>query len=432
MAALGSDFISSLRTLFKEAGENGRDGEIEFAHLRGKILEFITNCGQMSVAQARANCVLSFTNGTKSQTALAFPPGRLDIEQKRAQLGTARTGGEFIEILLQELINKQVSPRPSGKKNEASKKRSKSPPESPKSKAQKRLEDSPKKPFRIKVVRNYSKGIPKPPAFNIAQQQNRQRVPSPSKKDGSPEKIDPSMPSPMEIDSNIVPDPGECEANAAQKNSSNTDYTEGLTFHDPPHDQEDAHMEDVSAAKTEIKPVSGRPGTQNIINAVSDTEAHQWDEFKPKLLEMLDAMRAAPTPQECETGLKRLQSAFAQIKPETAHIPADTWNEYERELIAGADKGWFKGPWSERHFRVGRVIYLKEEEQVLVSRDWTRLRAAARVWAILTEMTAPPQEPVDQERANSWLVERLGDITFLEKMSAYKETVAATKGPEDP
>ncbi|KAF4964926.1 hypothetical protein FSARC_7198 [Fusarium sarcochroum] len=443
MPAPGADFINSLSILFEEAGSNSRDGNIEFAHLRSPILEFIASCGHMTAAKARANCNLRFIDGTEPDTILALPPSKLSLDEKRPQLDTANTSEEFVEIL-RDLINKQKSPRRSPRQKSAGKKRTNTPPESPRNKTQRRLEaaaadkaadateNSLKKTPRLKLRRGIKQGVPDPPAFKVAQQPTGGTISEPPSDGKSANQIDPNMPGPMDIDidTNSVSALSQGETTTTQENPNNADITQGSNTLNPPHDQEDTHMENVSTADAEVPPANCRPGTHEVAYAAKDIESYQWDEFKPKLLEMLAKMNADPTPEETSAALKRLQSAIVHLELERALIPAVTWNKYEKKLVDAAKKGLFENPWSERQERVGRIIYLQEEEEVMESRDWDRLRAAARIWAIITEWTAPPQEPVDKELAEKWLVERLGDIAFLERLFACKERIAAIESPQ--
>ncbi|RSL76634.1 hypothetical protein CEP51_009784, partial [Fusarium floridanum] len=156
MAPPGTDFLDSLSHLFSEAGSAGRDGKIEFAHLRGILIQFVSACSRMTAAKARASHNLKFIDGTEPQTLLALPPGKLRIDDKmRAQLEATTIGDEFIEIL-RDLIVKQVSPRrsPRSRKNTSP---VQTPPGSPKSKAQQRAEaaqKNKKKTVRIKLRRS--------------------------------------------------------------------------------------------------------------------------------------------------------------------------------------------------------------------------------------------------------------------------------------
>ncbi|KAJ4266439.1 hypothetical protein NW762_004423 [Fusarium torreyae] len=434
MPAPGADFVNSLSVLFEEAGGNGRDGNIEFTHLRSPVLEFIASCGQMTAAKARANCDLKFIDGNEPETILALPPAKLNLDEKRAQLDTASTSEEFIEIL-RDLINKQKSPRRSPRQKTAGRKRTNTPPESPRNKAQRRLEAadaakaaaateaSLKKTPRIKLRPGSKSVVPNPPNIEVAQQPNGGTISEPTNNGKASHQINPTMPGHMDIDPNSVSAPSQGKAAKIQENPNNEDVSLVPNTLNPSHDQEDTHMIDVP-------PANRRPGTHEVADAAKDIASHQWDEFKPKLLDMLAKMCADPTHEEVEAALKRLQLAFNHLKPERALIPAATWDSYEKKLVNAAKKGLFENPWSERQERVGRIIYLQEEEAVMESRDYDRLRAAARIWAMLTEATAPPQETVNQERSEAWLVERLGDITFLERLFACKERLGAVKIPQ--
>ncbi|KAF7547705.1 hypothetical protein G7Z17_g7537 [Cylindrodendrum hubeiense] len=109
----GADFLASLSSLFAEAAAKKRDTNAdEFACFRGPLVKFVIDCGNMRVARARASCILKFTDDKTPKTDLQLPPCRMKIDNKiRAQLDTASSGNEFIEILRAE-IEKQLPQRP--------------------------------------------------------------------------------------------------------------------------------------------------------------------------------------------------------------------------------------------------------------------------------------------------------------------------------
>ncbi|KAH7013512.1 hypothetical protein EDB80DRAFT_710182 [Ilyonectria destructans] len=108
----GADFLASLRDLFAEAAAKKKDTKAdEFACFRGPLVKFLVDCGTMRVARARASCILKFTDDKRPMTDLQLPPCKMKIDDEtRAQLDTASSGNEFIEILQAE-IEKQVPQR---------------------------------------------------------------------------------------------------------------------------------------------------------------------------------------------------------------------------------------------------------------------------------------------------------------------------------
>ncbi|WZH41847.1 uncharacterized protein QYS62_002807 [Fusarium acuminatum] len=440
----GTDFLESLRLLFDEAGRNGRDAKLEFTHLRGIIIEFVASCAHMSSAKARANCTFTFADGAESENILALPPSKLNIEESRAELHNAATAEEFIEIL-RTIINKRKSPRQTAKEKREARKRTNTPPESPKGKIQKRQEaakpikekftttpeNSPNKAARIKWLHdNLKKKATQPPSSNRKNSIGRTMTGSLGN-DKPLEDVDSDEPGCMELDSNTLLAPSQSETNTAEKQQEMMEPEEGSTSICPKlEQQEDTHMEDIEDIpddNAENPLVDRRPGVLEVATAVTDIGPSEWIEFKPKLLNMLDRMQAVPTPEESNEALKRLQTAISHTKPERALIPADTWAEYEKKLIDYAKKGYFESAWAERHERIGKVIYLKEEQAAVQGGDWDRLRAAVRIWFMLTDTTAPPQESLKPNESDKWLVDRLGDITFLERMFACKKRMEAIK-----
>jgi hypothetical protein len=440
MAVLpGTDFLESLRLLFDEAGRSSRDAKLEFIHLRGIIIEFVASCAHMSSAKARANCTFKFADGTEPENILALPPSKLNIEENRAELHTAATAEEFIEIL-RTIINKRKSPRQTAKEKREARKRTNTPPESPKGKVQKRQEaakpikekftttpeNSPNKAARIKWLhQHFKENAAQSPSSNRKKHIGRTMTESL----GNEKPLDDvnlNEPGRMELDSSTLPARSQSEAKTGEKQQEMAEPEEGFTSICPQIEhQEDTHMEDVPDDAAENLPVDRRPGVLEVATAVTDIGPSEWVEFKPKLLDMLHRMQAVPTPEESNEASKRLQMAIFHTKPERALIPADTWAEYEKKLVDYAKRGYFESAWAERHERIGKVIYLREEEAAIESDNWDRLRAAVRIWVMLTDTTAPLQESLKPNESDKWLVKRLGDIAFLERMFACKKRMKA-------
>ncbi|KAF5980504.1 hypothetical protein FCOIX_4760 [Fusarium coicis] len=440
MAIPGNDFMESLEDLFSEAGAKGRDANAEFVHLRSSLIDFIesitiTSGHNLTTARTRAKHNLKFTDGTEPETHVAFFPPNHDITEKRPQLDAATTAEEFIEIIGTVFSEQKTRNR---KKKKSNRKRSNAtPPESPMNNAQKRLaaeaanktlstaDDSPRK--RIKLNASKSKGgVSEPAVFSTAHQSKDNtptEFPSPEdtvNDDGA------SVLGPMDIDSGATSsqDKGE-EMNGEHSTAEGQKHHESAPERRS-QDREDMHMND---ADTETLTAYCRSDILEVVAAVEGIEEQQWKDFKPKLLEMLGQMHQEPTPEQHERALKRLSIAIAQAEQERSLIPVEAWKKYEEKLTDETKKGLFDCLWSRRLFKVGKIIYLPEEEVAMESQCWERLKAAARICAILIEMTAKPEEQDYQRDTDRWLIEKLGDISFLEKLFACKDRLGAIRGP---
>ncbi|KAJ4210544.1 hypothetical protein NW767_000817 [Fusarium falciforme] len=479
MTAPGSDFLDSLSHLFSEAGSGGRDGKIEFAHLRATLIKFVSACSRMTAAKARASHNLKFIDGSEPQTLLALPPGKLRIDDKmRAELEATTTGDEFIEIL-RDLITKQVSPRrsPRGHKNTSP---VQTPPGSPKSKAQQRAEaaqKNKKKTVRIKLRRSGERPdtdekaqktqtqtqtkqtetakesrpvisqealarlvpklaqlsskpaelVPKPaqPVPKSVQSVLKHAQPAPKP---APKPVpDHNLPGPMDVDANNDDDSSEGFALSESSDTSSSE-DQSITY----SNNGDTQMGDAVIPKAEEAanawPAQRRPHISEVTAAAAQCNAGEWESFKPQLLDMLARIEADPTEEEIEAALKRLEQAVIKTKAERQFIPDRTWQKYHTKLVKDAKKGWFEKNWDDRIWRIGKICYLKEEEAVMVDRNWDRLRAAAKMCAILTDMTAPPQEPNKSASIDKWLAEKLDSITFLKKALDCREHYSAICG----
>ncbi|VZH96502.1 unnamed protein product, partial [Fusarium fujikuroi] len=323
------------------------------------------------------------------------------------------------------------------KKRSSSKRSNASPPESPMNNAQKCLEaeaankalstpdDSPRKRIKLNTSKNKS-DVSEPAVFSTAHQSKDKtptQVPSPEDtvdNDGT------SVLGPMDIDSGATSSQGKVEEVNGEQNT-----VEGQNNHDsaaqrPLQDRDNTRMND---ANTESLPAYCRSDILEVVTAVEGIEEHQWKDFKPKLLEMLGQMHKEPTLEQHEKALKRLSIAIAQTEQERSLIPVEAWKRYEEKLTDETKKGLFDCLWSRRLFKVGKIIYLPEEEVAMESQCWKRLKAAARICAILIEMTAKPEEQDNQKDTDMWLIEKLGDISFLEKLFACKDRLGVIRGP---
>ncbi|EEU40460.1 uncharacterized protein NECHADRAFT_76747 [Fusarium vanettenii 77-13-4] len=488
MPSPGSDFLDSLSHLFSEAGSGGRDGKIEFAHLRATLIKFVSACSRMTAAKARASHNLKFIDGSEPQTLLALPPGKLRIDEKmRAELEATTTGDEFIEIL-RDLITKQVSPRrsPRSRKNTSP---VQTPPGSPKSKAQQRAEaaqKNKKKTVRIKLRRSGERLgtdekeqktqtqtqtkqtetaiesrpaisqealarlvpklaqlspkpaelVPKPAELvpKSVQSVLKKAQPAPKSAPKSAPKPAPkpapaqNLPGPMDLDANDDDDSSEGFASSESSDSSSSE-DQSITY----SDNGDTRMGDAVIPKVEEAagawPAQRRPHISEVTAAAAKCNTGgEWESFKPKLLDMLARIEADATEEEIEAALQRLEQAVIKTKSERQFIPDKTWQKYHAKLVKDAKKGWFEKNWDDRIWRIGKICYLKEEEAVMVDRNWDRLRSAAKMCAIITEMTAPPQEPNKSASIDKWLAEKLNNVTFAKKAVECREHYTAVCG----
>ena len=195
----------------------------------------------------------------------------------------------------------------------------------------------------------------------------------------------------------------------------------------PPKPQQEIQMEDASAPDAEkILPAFCRSDVLEIATAAQNITADQWEEFKHKLLSMLDQLQPDPTPEQSEAAVTRLQSAISIIGQERSLIPAEAWKEYEEKLIKKAKDGDFDADWNTRLSKIGKIIWQEEELVAMESRNWDRLRAAAHAWTILAEVTGPMG---DEQRSNEWLLQKLGDVDFQERLFACRDRLVAIEGP---
>ncbi|KAG8667363.1 hypothetical protein FPOAC2_12527 [Fusarium poae] len=435
MTKPSNELAESLNDLFLEARLKGLDPQTEFVHLRSKIVECISNRNRTTPTRANRRSLL-FTDGSKPETCLVSPSSDMEINEKRAHLYAANTASEFIEVLKGR--NEHKSARKDSKKKSSGKKRSISPPESPKSKVQRRLEagatskattatqDSPKK--RIKFTKGGAKDASGYIVPKTVQQTNNDTATKPAANEECSDQADQETLSLNEIS----PSSGKlAEKNGtmnAQQESSEKRADSSATFPKHSHPEEDTTMEEASVTSTDnYLPSFCRSDLLDIATVVKDVTASQWEQFKPTLLRMLDRLQGDPTPKQEEEAVRRLRSAIASIEQERALIPTEAWERYEAKLFKKAKDGVFDADWNTRLSKISKIIWMEEEEAAMRSKDWDRLRAAARTWAILAEVAGPMMEDGDEQRSNEWLIEKFGDIDFMERLFSCKERLAAIK-----
>ncbi|KAJ4160564.1 hypothetical protein NW754_003683 [Fusarium falciforme] len=460
MTAPGSDFLDSLSHLFSEAGSGGRDGKIEFAHLRATLIKFVSACSRMTAAKARASHNLKFIDGSEPQTLLALPPGKLRIDDKmRAELEATTTGDEFIEIL-RDLITKQskaqqraeaaqknkkktvrIKLRRSGERPDTDEKAQKTQTQTQTKQTETAKESRPVisqealarlVPKLAQLSSKPAELVPKPaqPVPDSVQSVLKHAQPAPKP---APKPVPAhNLPGPMDVDANDDDDSSEGFALSESSDTSSSE-DQSITY----SDNGDTQMGDAVIPKVEEAanaeaanawPAQRRPHISEVTAAAAQCNAGEWESFKPQLLDMLARIEADPTEEEIEAALKRLEQAVIKTKAERQFIPDRTWQKYHTKLVKDAKKGWFEKNWDDRIWRIGKICYLKEEEAVMVERNWDRLRAAAKMCAILTDMTAPPQEPNKSASIDKWLAEKLDSITFLKKALDCREHYSAICG----
>lgn len=66
--------------------------------------------------------------------------------------------------------------------------------------------------------------------------------------------------------------------------------------------------------------------------------------------------------------------------------------------------------------KIGRIIYLEEEWDVIVSKNWMRLDDVARVCEVLAELTGPENEEGVAHLAAHWVMSKLKNHRMLQRM----------------
>lgn len=126
-------------------------------------------------------------------------------------------------------------------------------------------------------------------------------------------------------------------------------------------------------------------------------------------LRMADARQkeVASAPTE-ETPLQRLYASLALVPELLGRFPAKAWGTYLAKLTK-----IFTSPQaadmdiSARLHKIGRTIYVAEEDLSMSLHDWDRLDDAARLCSMIALGTSRPGEMDSQEAARKWLTSKL-------------------------
>jgi hypothetical protein len=176
---------------------------------------------------------------------------------------------------------------------------------------------------------------------------------------------------------------------------------------------------------------------------IGSVSKESWDEYKATIIGHIDELgRGMATPrtdfdseQQSGLALSRLEAAFKVLTRLHLKIPGDMWAEYQARLRkAFSQPSIQKMSFGRLLSRIGSIVFLHEESHVLndqESKDFDRLRAAAKLCVWLAKATKDPEERENGELAEKWVRHRLRDINYLQELSAAEDRFSALEALEE-
>ena len=170
---------------------------------------------------------------------------------------------------------------------------------------------------------------------------------------------------------------------------------------------------------------------QDLTSEIKSVEPSSWEDYKPRLIQHLRylGMEHFVPCEPLEPAIsgnptKRLNAMLTSYGEELAKIPSELWDQtYWPELarLCGSED-ILRMSFQQRLSKIGRIVYLREEEAVLASGDWERLRIAVRLCALLSQATGPETEQA-QGLADKYTASKIRDISWLEKSLKARDTI---------
>lgn len=483
------DFLDSLRELFEEVGRSKFNSKDNFKYTRRQVTNFLSACAKTTGARARATNPVTLPDGSAPKTMLPLPPSWLKVDDKeRTRLDKASNDERFMSLLerIAEKKGRTGSKRPAQaqlpcpakrikmKSNEASS--TQDPISTGPSPADQGHSASP----GLRGTQNSDSHAS--PSF---QEEQGAAGEAPEQLDRSTD-IDQQPEIPTTLFEAIIETPADETTGGANepldcpKNESRglegegnittgmqeiwspqTGATSSMTSADAPSplpvkiepgtypvvyqtehgESEPTHQGEANEAST-IPGANGNSeessGTMRQVKLLAEEimgiPSSSWEGYKPVLLDHIQKLGlelATPStsldPEISDTSLKRLNAALANLDIETAVIPKATWESYHTKLVdLYASSGIQAMNFAQRLSKIGKIIYLDEEEAAIAGADWTRLRSAVSLCAILAEITGPESEEANPEQAERWMKSKLRDIAWLEKVVGAKIRARAT------
>lgn len=405
-------FLESIDAIFDEAVEKGYDLNKEFVFIRRIIIDFLHGCSK-SVVKARANLSVTFSDFKRPQTPIGYPPSRLELSPEQSQNLKASTSRHDFIACLKQLVESR-SDRSCGRKRRNTPAKDQGGPR----KKQKTMPQVQKPSYHDT---NGSSIGQQHTRQEGQEQQSRRRiiVHRPLRHLKQPESGIIQVANCTELPNVCAP------SDVADGESWKPDQSQ--IFDEV---KKEPKYDSAPEPESPIGPIS----TGDDLAPQIDTIGAETEELKPRPSSDVDDMkgdsRSAPSTagsnNDDVSWSAHVLASATRLQAEITTIPPANWASYALAIRALCDSDEIKAMDFERRLRrIKGLLYVKEEEEAVVSGDWDRMRGVARLCAFIAEITAPDCEDVDHAKTDKWLATQLKDIRFLEKSLLTKKRIMA-------
>lgn len=393
-------FYDAVRDLLDEGLDMPRRSRKEsdgiFKCIRDGVVHYLIRCRERGW-KATPPVLVTFPRGEKSQTAVPRPPVGFQLRKRdQLALGQTQTSEEFLPMLDQILM--EAEEKKKKKLSEA--------------KNQERSIKKTKKVASIKIVRAERPGEPCIEPMSVSEENE---APAPGT---AGDHRNMPLTTSEQVPGRII----------RLKRTKSKDSTTEQIDHPPmstpaaakPSDPEAASSGDIQARAVHHQERALIPDDR-----VSDEARDSGYRSDNTDDSQCDAPPSADTqsPSTEATGYKPVSertidilSQARKLNDDLAKIPAVKWQVYSSKLATFCETNDVEAmSFEKRMQKIKRMIYLKEEADVIASGEWDRLAGVARICVCLREITGS-DDAVDTQRTDRWLGSHLKDIQWLKNI----------------
>lgn len=391
-------FHDAVRDLFDEgldAPHRGRkESKKTFDNLKTAVVNYLAACRDRGV-KAAPQISVTFAEGEKSQTPVPRPPAGFALSKRAEQaLRQTRTSEEFLPMLDQIIITAEEKKLKRAKSQGQLVKKAKTRPASIKLVRGPRAVESSVEPVLVSredeaLAPDTAGDHRNTPVATSGQVPRRMiRLKRTKSKEEATEQIDRprmSMPAAAKASDRETASAGDISAHAVhhQECAPTPDDMASDECRDSGYRSDDTDDSQCNAP----------------FSAGAQTPSAESTEYKP-----------------VSERTRGILSQASQLNEDLAKIPAAKWQGYSSKLAAFCETNDVEEmSFEKRMQKIKRMIFLREEENVIASGEWDRLAGVARICVCLREMTGS-DDAVDAQQTDRWLGRHLKDIHWLKNI----------------
>lgn len=403
------DFLSNVRDAIEEAEDRAltkkKNPKRVFNHIKKAVIGYLVEC-RSSGSKDRPKLVIGHLSGVADMQIECCPPrGFMLPKTAEQQLQGTRTQDEFLPMLRELIINTTKKRKGSGGGRQQSK-----------SSSRKRLKtgevDESQAPHASPKT---TIEAPEPAIAENDEQERNASVGRPNNPGADPAAATPAPLGPRRI---VV----------VRKKSTNAASNAPLPC-PLPDAAASVETSGIGDAFEEARdPQSPAPSLAGVVaSAGSFDPGYQSDRTDYSQLAE-STSPGATTWSDKKTGsdavFKRTPFILNQagnVNKDLARIPSVRWLAYYRKLAEFCRSEEIQDmKFEQRMQRIKRILYVSEEECVILSGEWDRLAGVARLCAFLREITGAD---ADTQKTEEWLRRHLKDIRWLKGVLGTRERV---------